>query len=76
VVGDRRDATHVRHSYVVISTIIIVYCPTHIYRNGWLTNKLSLLIILNLVSEPSIVRTLLSLSPLRLTFSPPLLNGL
>jgi len=30
---------------VVISTFIIVYCPTHIYRKGWLTIRLSLLII-------------------------------
>jgi len=36
---------------------------THIYRKGWLTIRLSLLIILNLVSEPAVVRTLLSLTP-------------
>jgi hypothetical protein len=30
---------------VVISTFTIVYCPTHIYRKGWLTIRLSLLII-------------------------------
>jgi hypothetical protein len=48
---------------VVTSTIAIVYCPTHIYRKGWLTIRLSLLIILNLVSEPSTIRTLSSLPP-------------
>ena len=48
---------------MVTSTITIVYCPTYIYRKGWLTIRLSLLIILNLVSEPSTVRTLFSLPP-------------
>ena len=48
---------------MVISTIAIVYCPTHIYKKGWLTIRLSLLIILNLVLESSAVRTLLPLSP-------------
>jgi len=47
---------------VVTLIISIVYCPAHIYRKGWLTNRLSLLIILILVSEPSTVRTLFSLS--------------
>jgi len=66
----------------VTSTITIVYCPTHthththIYRKGWLTTRLSFLIILNLVSEFSAVRTLLFLSFLQPTFSLPLLNGL
>jgi len=41
----------------------IVYCPTYIYRKGWLTIRLSLPIILNLVSESSAVKTLFSLSP-------------
>ena len=41
---------------MVISTFTIVYCPTHIYKKGWLTIRLSLLIILNLVSEPSAVK--------------------
>jgi len=40
----------------------MVYCPTHIYRKGWLTNRLSLSIILNLVLESSVVRTLLLIS--------------
>ena len=40
-------------------TITIVYCPTHIYRKGQLTIRLSLPIILNLVSELSVIRTLL-----------------
>jgi len=35
----------------------------YIYRKGWLTIRLSLLIILNLVSEPSAVRTPFSLPP-------------
>jgi len=48
---------------VVTSTITIVYCPMYIYRKGWLTIRLSLPIILNLVSESSAVRTLFSLSP-------------
>ena len=48
---------------MITSTITIVYCPTHIYRKGWLTNRSSLPIIINLISEPSTVRTLLSLSP-------------
>ena len=48
---------------VVIYIITIVYYPTHIYRKGWLTNRLSLPIILNLVSESSSVKTLLSLLP-------------
>jgi hypothetical protein len=34
---------------VVTSTITIVYCPTYIYRKGWLTIRLSLPIILNYV---------------------------
>ena len=51
------------YSCVVTSTIAIVYCPTHIYRKGWLTIRLSRLIILNLVSEPAAVRTLFSLPP-------------
>ena len=48
---------------MVTLTIPIVYCPTYIYRKGWLTNRLSLLIILNLVSESSAIRTLFSISP-------------
>jgi len=44
---------------VVIYTIIIVYCPTYIYRRGLLTNRLNFSIILNLVSEPSAIKTLL-----------------
>jgi len=42
-------------------TITIVYCPTRIYTKGWLTNRLSLPVILNLVSKLSAVRTLLLL---------------
>jgi len=40
---------------------ILLY--THIYRKGWLTIRLSLPIILNLVSESAAVRTLFSLPP-------------
>jgi hypothetical protein len=47
-------------------TITIIYCATHththIYRKCWLINWLSLPIILNLVSEPSVIKTLLLLS--------------
>jgi hypothetical protein len=39
------------YSSVVISTFIILYCPTHINRKNWLTNRLSLLFLLNLVSK-------------------------
>jgi hypothetical protein len=49
---------------------------TYIYRKEWLTNRLSLPIILNLVLELSTVRTLFSLSHLQPTSSLPLLNGL
>ena len=54
----------------------MVYCPTHIYRKGWLTNRLSLSIILNLVLKSSVVRTLLPIPSLQPASSLPLLNGL
>jgi len=47
---------------VIIFIISIIYYHIHIYRKSWLTNSLSLLVILNLVSEPSIVETLFSFS--------------
>ena len=47
---------------MVTLTISIVYYPIYINRKGWLTNRLSLLIILNFISESSAVRTLFSLS--------------
>ena len=62
--------------YVVTSTITIIYCPTYIYRKCWLTNRLSLPIIFNLISESSAVRNFLSLSPLQPASSLTLLNGL
>jgi hypothetical protein len=59
-----------KHYYsVIISILIIMYCFTYIYiyiyiEKDSLNQKLSLLIILNLASKPSVIRTLLSLSPL------------
>ena len=50
---------------------ILTYTHTHIYRKSWLTNRLSLLIILNLVLEPSAIRTLSSLSLWTLLLLPP-----
>jgi len=60
------------HYYYTLS-----YTHTHIYKSC-LTNKLNLLIILNLVLESSTARILLSLSlsPLQPTISFSLLNGL
>ena len=43
-------------------TIIIIYCYAHACKKGWLTNMLSLSIILNLVSELFAIRILLLLS--------------
>jgi hypothetical protein len=59
-----------KHYYsVIISILIIMYCFTYIYiyiyiEKDSLNQKLSLLIILKLASKPSVIRTLLSLSPL------------
>ena len=53
-----------------------LYCLAHIYKKYWLTNRLSLPIIFNLISESSAVRTFLSLSPLQPASSLTLLNGL
>jgi hypothetical protein len=61
-----------KHYYsVIISILIIMYCFTYIYiyiyiyiEKDSLNQKLSLLIILNLASKPSVIRTLLSLFPL------------
>jgi hypothetical protein len=61
------------HLSLVYPSVLVCVC---VCGKGWLTNSLNLLIILNLVSEPSVIRTLLSLSPLQPTFSLPLLNGL
>jgi len=47
---------NLHHYYCILPYI-------YIYRKGWLTIRLSLPIILNLVSEPSAVKTLFSLSP-------------
>ena len=54
------------------------YCilPLHIYRKGWLTNKLKppnyyQLIILNLISKSSAVRTLISLPATGLLYPSP-----
>ena len=35
------------YSCVATSTITIIYCHIHMYRKGWLTNRLNLPIILN-----------------------------
>jgi len=64
------------HHYYCILPYTHTHTHTYIYRKGWLTTRLSFLIILNLVSEFSAVRTLLFLSFLQPTFSLPLLNGL
>ena len=61
------------HYYCILP--LHTHTHTYICKEGWLTNRSSLLIILNLVSKPSSIRTIFSLSPLQLAFSPLFLNG-
>jgi len=45
-----------------LSFLLYIYIYIYIYRKGWLTNRLSILVILNLVSEPSATGTFFSFS--------------
>jgi len=58
----------IEYNYIK-NIIVILLCGYHfyfiyiyIYRKGWLTNRLSILVILNLVSESSATRTFFSFS--------------
>ena len=62
---------NLHHYYYILLSLSL-----YIYRKCWLINRLCLLIILNLVSKPLAIRTLLSFSSLQLSFPLPLLNGL